>query len=180
MTQVNGLPDNPLYFDEISSHDFARSDEWVVSTSDSTWTLEPPADQAIKITSVSIRFSEKLVVHSGGSFLIKFWMDGEAEPTYTITYDNKRDFVKRASEIRVLPMAGDGDINTSVVDFIMDFAKPPVLWSTTGTDAQNQPKFNKMTLEIADDAPYKQADGTTPAQMAVSRYECEYYSDPVT
>lgn len=180
MTQLNGLPDNPQYFDEISSHDFARSDEWVVSSSDSTWTLEPPANMAIKITSVSVRFSEKLVMHSGGSFMIKFFMDGTTPPVYTITYANKRDFVKRASEIKVLPMSGDGDVNSSVADFIMDFAKPPVLWSTTGVDALGVPKFNKMTLEIEDDTPYKQEDGVTPAQMAVSRYECEYYSDPVT
>ena len=178
MTQPNGLPDNPLYFDEISSHDFCRNDEWSEGTSDSTWTLEPAAGMAIKITSVIIRFSEHVKIHSGGSFLVSFYVTGNSTPVYQIEYANIRDFIKRACDVKVIPINGGGDVTEPVLETSMDFAKPPTLWSSTGNDALNIPKFNRMELTIEDDSPYKQSDGTTAAEMAVSRYECEYYTDP--
>lgn len=178
MTQPNGLPDNPLYFDEISSHDFCRNDEWSGGTSDSTWTLEPAAGKAIKITSVTIRFSEHLKIHTGGSFLVSFYITGNSTPVYQIEYKNKRDFIKRAGTANVLPCGGGGDVKSPILETIMDFAKPPTLWSSTGDDSLGVPKFNRMELTVADDAPYMQDDGQTAAEMAVSRYECEYYTDP--
>jgi len=178
MTQPNGLPDSPLYFDEISSHDFCRSDEWDNGSSDSSWTLEPSSGQAIKITSATIRFSDHLKLHSGGSFKVCFYVTGNSTPVYVIEYKNKRDFLKRACEVKIIDINGGGDITSPVLETVMDFARPPVLWSSTGNDALGIAKFNKMVLIVDDNVPYKQDDGTTPAEMAISRYECEYYVDP--
>jgi hypothetical protein len=186
MTQPNGLPGSVVNFDTITSHDWSDNSQWVVSVDDSTWTLQPDAGQAIKVTGVLIKFSEDMVVHANGGMLIQVAIDGWApSPLTLVSYSSIADFFARADEWGKLDYNGpaNGSVNKPIISLKFDFSRPVVLWSSGGTiegvpkvDAQGSPKFQKMMIKIADDMPYKDNDGGV-VQVARSRYFIECYAD---
>lgn len=175
--QSNGLPVEVLKYDSIYTHDYADNTTWP-STADSRWTLEPAVGEAIKLTSVEVKLSEHAVMHSGGATLVEYFVAGVDTPVYVVTYNSIIDWIKRADELPSKVDINNGlDITAPLIMFRITFPRPAVLWSSTGQDLEGNMKFNKMVVRIEDDQPYKQADGTTPAELVIAKYNAEIYED---
>jgi hypothetical protein len=184
--QPNGLPSNVKGFDTITSHDWSDTSAWP-ATDNSVWTLQPGADEVYKVTGVLIKFTEDMIIHSGGGMIIKGHIDGWASSPITLAqYSSMADFMARADEMNRIAYSGpiNGDVNKPIIQLKFDFSKPVIIWSSAGVTGGNphvdilgNPKWEYMTAEIADDLPYKD-DNSDPAQMARSRYFVEIYEDP--
>ena len=118
--------------------------------------------------------------------LIQVAIEGWGPSPLTVAdYPSIADFFARADEFGKLDYSGpaNGDVNKPIIWLKYDFSKPVVLWSSGGmfegnpkVDAQGSPKFQKMVIKIADDAPYKDNDAGV-VQVARSRYFIECYED---
>lgn len=186
MSQPNGLPDNVLQFDTITSHDWANTAKWP-APDNSIWDLTPSDGKALKLTGVLIRFSENMIVHNGGDMIVELLLDGFPYSPYEVTrYSCMRDFMARADFWDKLDYNGPtgGDVNSPIIGIKLDFSKPVILWSsasfTSGgpeVDLLGNIKFKTMRTRIADNQPYKNDSGD-PVQIACSRYFVEVYQDP--
>lgn len=174
-TQKNGLPVEVKYFDTIGTHEWGKPSTWP-SPDDSRWTLDPEGGEAVKITEVMVVLTENTVIHEGGDMVIEFWIDGNDGPVKSHSYASVNDWMSRALDKERLPYAGP-EVSQNIIQLNIPFAQQPVLWSSAGTDAQGNPKLNKMTVRIADDQPYKQPDGEG-AELVRAKYFVEVYVDP--
>lgn len=178
-TQRNGLPVEVFKFDTIGVHDYADNTQWP-ATDNSAWTLDPTSesseyhDKVVKITELQLDLSEDIIMHSGGQLLVEFFVSGNPNPVKTYTYSSMQDWISKACEKFKI---NDQGVVGPYIQYNILFATPPIFWTSTGTDAEGNPKLNKMVVRIADNVPYKDSQ-SNPAKIARSRYFAEVYNDP--
>lgn len=179
-TQKNGLAVECI-LDTIGVHDFADSSSWAGGTSDSSWVLYPVSatspyhNKVVRITAMQLDLAEDIVMASGQEMLVKFFMEGNANPVATYTYASMSDWISRA--MRKEPKSNSANVG-NYVQYDIQFAQKPTFWTSTGYDASGAPKLNKMLLTIANNTPYNKASAAEPATIARPRYFAEIYNDP--
>jgi hypothetical protein len=180
-TQKNGLSIECTR-DTIGVHDFADVNTWVVSTSDSKWTLDPTNessayhDKVVRVIAMQLDLAEDILMASGQEMLVEFFVSGTASAVCTYTYADMSDWISRAlHKQKVENSANVGNF----IQYNIEFAQKPTFWTSTGVDAAGETKLNKMVLRIANNTPYKKAtDSNTCATLARPRYFVEIYDDP--
>lgn len=178
MTQPNGLPIDSTP-DTIGTHDFSNVATWP-AIADSKWVLDPIDeespyhDKAVQLNEIQLDFAEQLVMHTGGALIIDFYMSGNPNPVRTYAYTDMDDWIARSQYKQRIDYQGPIG---PFMQFNISFAQPPILWTSTGVDAEGNPKLNKMVLRIEDDSPYLD-DTSEPAKIARGRYFAEVYDDP--
>lgn len=185
MSQPNGLPSQALGNDTITTHSWAHTSEWS-SPTESKFEIAPAAGKALVLTSVLIRFTEGMIAPEANKHILEYILDGFAYSPYKITeYKNLRALFSRADAIDKLVYEGSGgDISKNIISLKYDFSIPIVLWSSAGVvggvpkyDKLGNVKFSKLRLRLANNEPYKDANGD-PVEMACSRYFATIYTDP--
>lgn len=179
-TQRNGLPVEVDYFETIGVHDFADTSQWP-ATDNSTWTLDPTDenskyhDKVVKITEMQLDLAEDIEMHATGNLVVEFFMTGNPNPVATYLYKSMADWISKSAE--KVKIDNQGSVGPFIQYNIL-FSIPPTFWTSAGLDAAGGPKFNKMTIRIADNVPYKNVAGTAVAKIARPRYFAEVYNDP--
>lgn len=180
--EMNGLSDPWVDKNSITSPNWCDSTTWPSQDPlASLWTItakgvaypgqeDPPDDKVIFIPELRVRFSEDAVMLAGGSMLAKFWVATYEVASMRCTYTQKRDFVKRCTSFAKHDTETEfgGDVTSNVWDLYFDFirdGKPVILFPASYA---GQGKLTKMTLEIANNVPYKKENGD-PAELGYTR-----------
>ena len=178
-TQVNGLPIQTSELEAMGMHHFGDSSTWT-SPTDSSWVLDPTDvsspyhGKAIRLVELKLKLSENIVFTGINQLLVEFYISGNPSPVKVIAYKNLVDWIDRSEECIRVEM--NNDIG-SFHQYNVRFAFTPVIWTSTGLDAEGGYKLNKMVVKIADDTPYISTDGDH-VKVAVGRYFAEIYEDP--
>jgi len=157
--------------DSVTSPNWCDSSTWPVGPSDSTWKVtaqglaypgqtDPPDNRIVVVPRAYIRFMAA-VIHEGGDMVVSY-SSGETELGQTV-YKARKDFTKRSKKKKIEPAsdanAGQtGDEWDITLDFLAD-GKPVILVPSAMSSVENGLP-DSMTCKIADDQPYKNAEGT--------------------
>ena len=166
--------------DSITSPDWCDSSSWPLGTDDSTWDIKAPDGKVLVLTRAIARFY-RAAIHAGGDMLVEYFINDDEVVVATRAYKAWSDFIKRSSysihqKNEDASIGSPGDVWTCVLDFLSD-GMPLVIWPVSHANGQ---RVVKARCRIADNVPYKGADGSEEGERwAYVRYpDCRIYAVP--
>lgn len=172
----------------------SEPDDW-----DSTWTLEPNADEMMIVTECFATFSCGSNFESSGvaandqSLIVEAHIAGVPTAIPIITFASMAKMMDRSRKVEVIApqdVTATSSIQKAFYVLHIPFAEDILLWSSAGLTGQAPPnhlhtydtlkgpipKFSKMTIRIANDRPYEDGAGGA-IEMAWSRYFVHIFED---
>jgi hypothetical protein len=179
----HGVPPKSIRNITLSTHDWGRSDEWPDGSSE--FVIRPDPGEIWVLRECYMKFSSGMDFGPDNNLIIEGGIDGMPSTIPITTYENVRDFIKRADDMKVVDlMAAGGGIIHPVVEVRLYFSEQVILWSSAGivdgapnVDVVGSPKLSSLSARLGDNSPFTMADDSSVPDLAVCRYFITAYED---